>query len=69
LVISVSMTASRSWTSWNPPIGRPNMTRVFEYSAAEWKHAIAAPTTPKAMPKRACERHESGALRPRASGR
>jgi hypothetical protein len=51
LVISVSITASLACTSWNWPMGRPNMIRIFEYSAAECMHAIAAPTTPNAMPK------------------
>ena len=40
-MISVSMSASFSCTSWKPPIGRSNMMRVLQYSAAAWKQAIA----------------------------
>ena len=67
-MISVSICASFACTSWYCPIGLPNMMRLFEYSAAEWKHAMAAPTTPNAMPKRACVRQPSGPFSPSTFG-
>ncbi|SIG97935.1 Uncharacterised protein [Mycobacteroides abscessus subsp. abscessus] len=53
---------------WNEEIGRSNWIRVPVYSIAESRASRAAPVTPKTMPKRASDRHESGALRPLASG-
>ena len=65
---STSMFASFCWVSWNPPIGRPNCSRVFEYSSADSKHARAAPIAPHTMPNRASERHDSGPFRPVTPG-
>ena len=58
----VCIFASSACTSWKPPMGLPNITRFLLYEVEDSKHAIAAPTTPNAMPKRACVGQPSGAL-------
>ena len=41
--VRASMSAQRCFTPWNWPIGRPNCTRTFAYSAAVSTHHCATP--------------------------
>ena len=68
LLSSTSMSASFCCVSWNPPIGLPNCSRVFEYSSADEEARRAAPMAPHTMPKRASVRHRQRALQPAHAG-
>ncbi len=50
LCSSTAMSASLAWVSWNPPMGRPNCSRVFAYSTAASKQDRAAPMAPQTIP-------------------
>ena len=76
--VRASMSAHRCFTPWNWPIGRPNCTRTFAYSAAVSTHHCATPIASAASSTaaRSCTRAEEIARsrrrrpeRPRRRGR
>lgn len=66
--ISVFITASLCWMSWNAAKGTPNCLRSRTYSLALWKQNSAAPRTPQEIPNRALFRQEKGPFNPLTVG-
>ncbi len=67
--VRASMSAQRCFTPWNWPIGRPNCTRTFAYSAAVSTHHCATPIASAASSTAARSRTRSDVETVRDDGR